>query len=119
MCSNVLSFSHLGKFFLLGTIFRCVLAYLYEGMSNCWSVRPSVGPSVGNPFFQRGVPTMILLNVLNVLGVLNVRNMPKDASLPCWALFFDAEIIINFFLFFSDDVSYNVIMIAVYDGKIT
>ncbi len=40
---------------------------------------------------------MILLNVLGVLGVLNVLhvphvlhvlNMPMDASLACWALFF-------------------------------
>ncbi len=36
-------------------------------------------------------PTLTLLNVLGVLGVLyelNVLNMPMDASLACWALFF-------------------------------
>ena len=47
-----------------------------------------------------GSPTLTLLNVLGVLGVLNVLNvlnvlhvlhvlnMPMDASLACWALFF-------------------------------
>ena len=35
------------------------------------------------------------LNVLNVLYVLYVLNMPMDASLACWALFFLS------FLFFS------------------
>ena len=50
-----------------------------------------------------GSPTLTLLNVLGVLGVVNVLNvlnvlhvfhvlhvlnMPMDASLACWALFF-------------------------------
>ncbi len=47
----------------------------------------------------QGGPTMTLLNVLsllgvltvlkapNVLNVLNVLDIPKDASLTCWALF--------------------------------
>ena len=30
-------------------------------------------------------------NVLNMLNVLNVLDMPKDASLACWALFFIFE----------------------------
>ena len=46
---------------------------------------------------HRGSRTLTLLNVLGVLGVLNVLhvlhvlhvlNMPMDASLACWALFF-------------------------------
>ena len=49
---------------------------------------------------HRGSPTLTLLNVLGVLGVLNllnvlyvhhvlhVLNMPMDASLACWALFY-------------------------------
>ena len=46
---------------------------------------------------HRGSPTLTLLNVpgvlgvldvLNVLHVLHVLNMPVDASLACWALFF-------------------------------
>ena len=48
-----------------------------------------------------GSPTLTLLNVLGVLGVLNVLcvlhvlhvlhvlNMLMDASLACWALFYD------------------------------
>ena len=28
------------------------------------------------------------LNVLNVLNVLHVLNIPMDASLACWALFY-------------------------------
>ena len=28
-----------------------------------------------------------VLNVLNVLNVLSLLDMPKDASLACWALF--------------------------------
>ena len=35
-----------------------------------------------------GSPTLTLLNVLRVLGVLYVVNMPMDAFLACWALFF-------------------------------
>ena len=49
---------------------------------------------------HRGSPTLTLLNVFGVLGVLNVLNllnvlnvlhvlnMPMDASLACWALFY-------------------------------
>ena len=43
---------------------------------------------------HRGSPTLTLLNVLGVLNVLNilhvlhVLNMPMDALLACWALFF-------------------------------
>ena len=46
---------------------------------------------------HRGSPTWTLLNVfgvlgvlivLNVLNVLYVLNIPMDASLACWALFF-------------------------------
>ena len=42
---------------------------------------------------HRGSPTLTSLNVLDVLDVLNmlsVLNMPKDASLACWALFYNA-----------------------------
>ena len=45
---------------------------------------------------HRGSPILTLLNVLGVLGVLyvlNVLDMPKDASLASWALFFFSEII--------------------------
>ena len=50
---------------------------------------------------HRGSPTLTLLNVLGVLGVLSVLHvphvlrvlhvldMPMDASLACWALFFN------------------------------
>ena len=40
---------------------------------------------------HRGSPTLTFLNVLGVLNVLHelhVLNMPMDASLACWALFF-------------------------------
>ena len=43
---------------------------------------------------HRGSPTLTFLNVLGVLHVLHVLyvlhvlNMPMDASLACWALFF-------------------------------
>ena len=49
---------------------------------------------------QRDYPTLILLNVLcvlgvlsvlnvlNVLDVLDVLNIPMNASLACWVLFF-------------------------------
>ena len=33
-----------------------------------------------------------VLNVLNVLHVLHVLDMPMDASLACWALFFTIEL---------------------------
>ena len=51
---------------------------------------------------HRGSPTLTLLNllgvrgvlnVLNVLYVLHVLNMPIDALLACWALFFDGGIV--------------------------
>ncbi len=59
------------------------------------------------PFFlnarnERGSPSLTWLNMLRVLGVLgmlnvphvlNVLNMPMDASLACWALFFDGGIV--------------------------
>ena len=36
-----------------------------------------------------GVPNVLYeLNVLIMLYVLNVLNMPMDASLACWALFY-------------------------------
>ena len=33
-----------------------------------------------------------VLNVLHVLNVLNVLDMPMDASLACWALFFNSHV---------------------------
>ena len=51
---------------------------------------------------HRGSPTLAFLNVLGVLDVLNVLNMlnvlhvlnmPIDALLACWALFFDGGIV--------------------------
>ena len=44
---------------------------------------------------HRGSPTLTLLNVLGVLNVPNVLHvrhvlhMPMDASLACWALFYN------------------------------
>ena len=52
-----------------------------------------------------GSPTLTLLNVLSVLGVLNVLNvlnvlhvlnMPMDASLACWALFYLTFMLLSF-----------------------
>ena len=48
---------------------------------------------------QRGSPSLTWLNMLRelgVLGMLNVLhmlNMPIDALLACWALFFDGGIV--------------------------
>ncbi len=95
-------------FGLFISLFRCVLASLYEVVSVRLSVCLSVyGPCVTCFFFKRPImnqflyenhwdsPTLTLLNVLGVLGVpnalnvlhvLHVLNMPMDASLACWAL---------------------------------
>ena len=97
--------THILSYFL--HVFRCVLASLYECVSVGRLVGPSVGRSVGrslcNPFFlmlemnsvlhenHQGGLTMTLMNVLSVLSVfyvLSVLDLPMDASLACWALFF-------------------------------
>ena len=36
-----------------------------------------------------------VLGMQNVLNVLHVLNMPMDASLACWALFFDVGVVPN------------------------
>ena len=71
-------------------------------------VSPCVTPKMSCILYEnhRGSPTLTLLNVhgvlgalnvlkvlnvLNVLHVLHVLNMPIDASLAYWALFFSAQ----------------------------
>ena len=53
---------------------------------------------------HEGGPTLILLSVV---GVLNVLNMQKDASLACWALFFQNLFFLKTFLNLSPDVSFE------------
>ena len=56
MHKNTNAVCRAGQFFskIVYSLFRCVLASLYEGLSVGQSVRPSVGPSVGDAFVKNG-----------------------------------------------------------------